>query len=176
MGFFSNLLSTIAPIASSFLGIPQAAAPMPVRTQLAVIPPAATLARPPTPDVITTALATTGPGAISTPADRAAIGRVLGSGTRAALGGSKNRIQTEILTINPAGQVIGREVRDGRPWLMRTDFVVMKRVLRTLSAGNKRVPRKVTRSRQQAEELAMVKGLVKGLISGKQGITVIDTD
>ncbi len=182
MGFFSSLLGSIAPIAGALLGVPQAPRPVAAApAPLAVIPVAATSIAPTVARTVLQSVATGAETAVATrgggiqAADRAALARVIGP-TREATGGGKNRVQTEVLTIAPNGTIVNAQILEGRPWLMRKDFVIMKRVLRTLSAGNKRVPRKVTRSRQQAEELAMVKGIVKGLIGSRPNVQVIDTD
>ncbi len=173
MGFFSSLLKTVAPIASAFLGIPQAAP--------AAAPVAAPVAKAPTQNILK---------GIAPPAPVQALATIpLGQPVRVPLrelapgarGGQKNRIETRVLTISPDGVVVDTKILEGAPWLMRKDFVIMKRVIRTLTKGEKRVPRKRTRSTKDAEELALMKGLVKGLIASGghhghgTGVTVVDT-
>lgn len=174
MGFFSDLLTTGAGLAGAFLGIPAAKTAVQTVTapsKIAQTVPQTTLATIPTAGIFGTSLSTKTEVPISQ----------LIAGPPAALGGSKNRLETRVLTVAPNGTVINVKVLDGAPWLMRKDFIIMKRVIRTLTRGEKRVPRKRTKSTKDAEELALMKGLVKGLIASGghhghgQGVTIVDT-
>lgn len=173
MGFFSSLLSSIAPIAGALLGVSpaKAAAPPPQQAPKqnilkGIAPPAPAQAAVQLPFV--TALPTKTRGV---PTGRLPEAR----------GGMKNRVETRVITIAPDGGIVDTVILEGAPWLMRKDFVIMKRVIRTLSRGEKRIPRKTTRSTKDAEELALMKGLVKGLIASGghhghgQGVTIVDT-
>jgi len=90
----------------------------------------------------------------------------------------KNEVRTIVETLNPANQVIRREILAGRPWLMRTDFVVMKRVLRTLDTGNEKVPRKTTKSPKKDKDLAKALGMIQGMIAcgNARGLVNIQND
>ena len=91
----------------------------------------------------------------------------------------KNVTQTIVQTIAPDGKLVRQEILEGTPWLMRKDFVIMKRVLRTLASGDKRVPRKTSRSPKKDKALAKAQGFMEAIISGRGGlpqITNIDND
>jgi len=167
MGFFGDLLSFAAPIASTLLGIPQAAAKLPATAVTQTAKPA--IAQLPTmASLKLREMSVVDPGAVPGGAPRAE-------------GGSKNRTETRVLTIAPNGNIIEIKILEGSPWLMRKDFVIMKRVIRTLSRGEKRIPKKRTRNVKDQEELALMKGLVKGLIASGghhgagHGVTIVDT-
>jgi len=173
MGFFSSLLEIVAPVVGAIIGVPAAPIAAPAVTAPAL--PTTNIAKGLTPPAPAMTVATL-PSAKLT---EVPISQLISPPV--ARGGTKNRIETRILTIMPNGTVINVKVLDGAPWLMRKDFIIMKRVIRTLSRGEKRIPKKRTRSTKDAEELALMKGLVKGLIaSGGHhghggGVTVVDT-
>ena len=179
MGFFSSLLKTIAPIASAVLGIAPTPAAAPAQQQA----PKQNILKGIAPPAPVQAIATIPQLGISgglTAKTEVPISQLI-AGPPRAMGGMKNRIETRVLTVAPNGTVLNVKVLDGAPWLMRKDFVIMKRVIRTLSRGEKRIPRKRTKSAKEAEELALMKGLVKGLIASGghhghgQGVTIVDT-
>jgi len=90
------------------------------------------------------------------------------SGTR-----MKNFVRTIVQTIDPSGKVVRQETLDGAPWLMRKDFVVMKRVLRTLESGEKKVPRRTSKSPKKDKDLATALGMLKGLMASGRGVPLI---
>jgi len=88
-------------------------------------------------------------------------------------GRMKNFVRTVVQTIAPDGALVNQEVLEGSPWLMRKDFVVMKRVLRTLASGDKKVPRKTTRSPKKDKALAEAQGFMKAMVSLRSGVPLI---
>lgn len=78
----------------------------------------------------------------------------------------KNMVQTVVQTIAPDGTVIREVVLEGRPFLMRKDFVILKRTLKMIAIADKRVPRARRRGLKERDELNELQGLVKGLIAG----------
>lgn len=63
-------------------------------------------------------------------------GDIDGAGVRGS------RTFTMVITVDPEGNIIRRKTLKGSPWLMRRDFMTMKRVLKTIAKGNSRVPRR----------------------------------
>ncbi len=94
-------------------------------------------------------------------------------------GRMKNVVQTIVQTIAPDGKLVRQETLEGAPWLMRKDFVVMKRVLRTLAAGEKRVPRKSTGTPGKDKALAKAQGMLQAFMAlgaGRPQIVNVDND
>lgn len=54
-----------------------------------------------------------------------------------------SRTITIVATIDPQGNVIRRKTLKGSPWLMRSDFLIAKRVFKLIGKGNARLPRRV---------------------------------
>jgi len=92
----------------------------------------------------------------------------------------KNMVRTLVQTIAPDGTIIREVILEGRPFLMRKDFVTLKRTLKLISAAEKRIPRARRRGQKDRDELNELQGLVRGLIAGDnptaRALTVIDTD
>ncbi len=153
MGFFSTLLSAAAPILGTILGAPAAPAPA------ARVVAAATV---PTPVQPRQQILATVPQPTTIGAARAAgvVSPGLAAGiTAAALarGGMKNRLQTIVQTIAPDGTILESIVREGQPFLMRSDFVIAKRVRKLITkAKNKIAPSK----REESEQTKLMKAVV----------------
>jgi len=64
----------------------------------------------------------------------------------------KNVVNTVVITTNPAGQVVRRQVLAGRPAIMARDIVIAKRVFRTVRKLDSRLPRK-TRKESASEKV-----------------------
>lgn len=165
MGFFSSLLRIASPIISGFLGgattqallpAPAAAAPAPI-TGSSTAPPA----------VI--------PSAKQTAAQQSAAARGRGlafRGRRAAEARAevaprevdlvacptnKNVIRTIVQTILPDGTVCKEEVLQGRPFLMRKDFVTAKRVRKLISKAKTKI---IPTRREESEQTKLIKAVV----------------
>jgi len=77
----------------------------------------------------------------------------------------KNITRTIVMTIAPNGTTVRQVVLKGSPYLMNSDFVILKRTLRLIGEADERVPRPRTRGQKQAKELAHTKGLLEGLVA-----------
>ena len=136
------------------------------------------------PAKVPTALATTDAAGIISPilSGAAAITKVLAPSQITVgqpTGSMKNIVRTIVQTINPAGKIVNQDILEGSPWLMRKDFVVMKRVLRTLASGNEKVPRKTSRTPGKDKDLAKAQGMIQAFMSlgaGRPLIANIDND
>jgi len=167
MGFLDELIEFVAPVVEAF--VPGVA-------------PLVDLLTGEDPDVVKRIGGTGLVGLKAKPAAIAAVQKgIITPKLLAATGRLKNIVMTTVETIAPDGTIVDSEVLKGSPWLMRSDFVIMKRVLRTITAGEKRIPRKSVKSRKAEKELALMSGVVKGLLaSGGHhghggGTTIIDT-
>ncbi len=93
----------------------------------------------------------------------------------------KNRVQTVIQTINPAGKVIKTVTQAGRPFLMQKDFTIAKRVIKLAAAAAARIPRKRVQEGIGAQITRAVKQKVLStIVNGGNGngkaLTVVDTE
>jgi len=152
MGFFSTLLTTLAPIAAAAVGIPQATAAPSARVVAAAVVP--------TPITAATVIAAATPITTVGQARAAGVGGAVTAGLSVAArarGGMKNRLQTIVQTIAPDGTILESEVREGQPFLMRSDFVIAKRVRKLITkAKNKIAPSK----REESEQTKLMKAVV----------------
>lgn len=138
MGFFTSLAKIITPLA-------QIAAPL-IGTALtggipgAVAAGAAAAAAPAaTPKQIAAAVTAAQAGVIApVVAGRAIVPTVAGI---VAVPGMRNVVTTTVRTTDPAGNTVGIEVLEGRPFLMRKDFVTAKRVIKALRKAAARIPK-----------------------------------
>jgi len=90
------------------------------------------------------------------------------------VGRRKNRVTTIIETTDGAGNVVRQRVEKGSPFLMRSDFQTVKKVMRLARIAAGLLPAKTGRkAKLEAEAL---KGFVKGLGAAQKQITVIDTE
>jgi len=139
MGFLSSLTGFV-----SALG--QVAAPL---ITAAISPTAAiaagvvaTAAPPATPKAIAAAVAAQARAVVPTVAGLPAL-----AAPRAIVGapGLKNVVTTTVRTTDPAGNTVGIEVLEGRPFLMRKDFVTAKRVIKALRKAAARIPKQAVK-------------------------------
>jgi len=93
--------------------------------------------------------------------------------------GMKNVTQTIVQTLNPAGQLIRQVILRGRPFLMRRDFVNLKRTMKLIRQANARLGGRRAATKKQKEEAEQL-GLLKGLaVAGNETATalaVLDSD
>jgi len=82
-----------------------------------------------------------------------------------APGFMKNITRTTVQTIAPDGRVVRSTVLKGSPFLMRTDFVILKRTLKLIGIAEERVPRPRTRGQKAAKKQAHTQGLIEGIVS-----------
>lgn len=166
MGFLTSLLRIAAPIAGAFLGV-QAAAPAAAPAQVTgpTIPagttPTAKTAVRSRPGLLTQlGQAVTG-GATSIALPGTAIGAAVEQAvvSPAGLGcpTGKNRIRTIVQTILPNGQVCEQKVLEGRPFLMRKDFVTAKRVRKLIQGAKTKI---IPTRREESEQTKLVKAVV----------------
>jgi len=166
MGFLSSLLQIAAPIAGAFLGV-QAAAPAPAPAQIAApgipagVTPTAKTAVQQTPSFLTGigqaitggAPSIVGPGT----ALGAAVQQAVVSPQAVGCPTGKNRIRTIVQTILPNGQVCEQKILEGRPFLMRKDFVTAKRVRKLIQAAKTKI---IPTRREESEQTKLVKAVV----------------
>jgi len=95
-----------------------------------------------------------------------------------ATGGMKNKIMTVVQTINPAGVVIRTKVLDGAPFLMRKDFVALKRTQKLIRMAARRLGgRKLSkRDLDHAEQDGLIKGLLAAGDKTSTALAIIDPD
>jgi len=110
-----------------------------------------------TPAVVT-ALATQSPQEI------ARANAVLAAGLQPT-GLMKNMVQTIVQTIAPNGSIVRSTILKGRPFLMNSDFVVLKRTLKLIGIAEDRIPRPRTRGTKAKVEQAHTQGMIEGLVS-----------
>jgi len=117
-------------------------------------------------------LGTAGAGAIQT----GTAAENLAASQRLALTGSsmitgvptgfmKNITRTTVQTIAPDGSIVRTTVMKGSPYLMRSDFVILKRTLALIADAEERVPRPRTRGQKAAKEQAHTQGLLEGIVA-----------
>lgn len=101
--------------------------------------------------------------AVATPTTRelAAATAITGGAT----GFMKNITRTTVQTIAPDGRVVRSTVLKGSPYLMNSDFVILKRTLRLIGEADDRVPRPRTRGVKAKVEQAHTKGLLEGIVA-----------
>ena len=75
----------------------------------------------------------------------------------------KNMVQTIVQTIAPNGAIVRATILKGRPYLMNSDFVVLKRTLKLIGIAEERVPRPRTRGQKAAKQQAHTKGILEGM-------------
>jgi len=80
--------------------------------------------------------------------------------------GLKNVTRTTVITRNPAGQVVKSETLKGRPFLMKSDLVIAKRVFKAVRKVHGKLPSR-TRSKSDMVELqeAIVQEAKRKLLS-----------
>jgi len=128
MGFFSSLVTTLAPIAAGFLGVPA-----PPTVQAAVAQAAA-------PTVLPTLGQAVALGAAAIQPVLAPLTAVGDRGTGAL------RRRTIVETFNPTtGGVFKREILKGAPAVMQSDVAAANRLNRQLRRLNKKQPKKLVR-------------------------------
>jgi len=152
MGFFSNLLQTVAPIVSSF--VPGGSLITGAASALGILPPAittqgpSTLGRPPLTSVVqqrdVRVRALAGQNDPRIIQDR--IARGLGAGNGRFV--TDTIVQTTDLT---TGDIVRRKVFDGSPFLMNKDVRQLRKTARKLSKANAKLPRKTVRASAQKE-------------------------
>jgi len=78
--------------------------------------------------------------------------------------GMKNRIQTVVQTLSPAGLVLKEKILSGAPFLMRKDFVALKRTMKLIRVASRRLGtgKRMTKAQQEHAERD---GLIKGLLA-----------
>ncbi len=87
--------------------------------------------------------------------------------TVVTIGGMKNVVTTIIQTRDPSGRVIKTETRKGRPFLMKQDLVIAKRVFKTVRKAGEKLPKKTVRpSRSQMLKEQIVDVAMQKLITG----------
>ncbi len=85
--------------------------------------------------------------------------------TGGATGFMKNITRTTVQTIAPNGSVVRSTVLKGSPYLMNSDFVILKRTLRLVAQADDRVPRPRTRGVKAKVEQAHTQGLLEGIVA-----------
>jgi len=161
MGFFDTVLTTLSSAAAGFVVGGPGGALAGGLGSLTGTPTAAaaTAVSGLTAGAITPAVVT----ALATPTTRelAAIAATTGGPT----GFMKNITRTTVQTIDPSGKVVRSTVLKGSPYLMRSDFVILKRTLALIADAEERVPRPRTRGQKAKLDQAHTKGLLEGLVS-----------
>ncbi len=79
-----------------------------------------------------------------------------------AAAGLKNRIMTVVQTISPAGVVIRSKTLEGAPFLMRKDFVTLKRTQKLIRVAARRLGSRGSSKKDldHAEQDGLIKGLL----------------
>jgi len=161
MGFFDKALGALVGAAAGFaVGGPGGA----IAGGLGSLAPSPAAAAP----VVATGIAA-GVASAITPALRqstaelAAIQAVATPG--AATGFQKNITRTMVQTIAPNGTVVRSTILKGSPYLMRSDFVILKRTLGLIQDAEQLIPRPRTRGQKAAKEQAHTKGMLEGLVA-----------
>jgi len=152
MGFFSDILGTVAGVAGSFLGVrAPVAAPMAAPVALA---PLAAISAPPGALVPTVVAGTR--GQMISPGTREALFKAAGSPT----GGLRKR--TTVETFDPgSGFVTKVLIFDGGVAVRSADIAAFKRVFRQITRISKKLPRKVIK---QSQVKALTDRLVKNAL------------
>jgi len=138
MGFFSELLGVVAPIAGAFLGVPQAPAAV---APTALVPAPLALAATPTPAGLAVLAAKGGGGTISLEeARRAAQTGVLGAPS------GRMRKRTIVETFDPVTQKIFKIQRfAGGVAVRSSDVAAARRVFRQIRKLDSKLPRKTVK-------------------------------
>ena len=155
MGFLSSLLRVAAPIVSGFLGGGAVQAFQPQ--------PAAVAA--PTGESVRKIGGRGGAALVRGGIRKADIGPSVVKtiearvGVRAGcpVGGSKNRIMTIVQTMDADGNVLCEEELEGRPFLMRKDFVIAKRVRKLITKAKSKI---APARREESDQTKLVKAIV----------------
>lgn len=77
----------------------------------------------------------------------------------------KNITRTTVMTIAPNGTVVRTVTLKGSPYLMNSDFVILKRTLALINKAEERVPRPRTRGVKAKVEAAHTKGMLEAVIA-----------
>jgi len=162
MGFFSSLVKTVLPVAASvFLGEAAAEAifggdQSEPEKRIESAATAAVGGTPTgTPGITTSGLnirqveAALAAG-VTTTAGAQALAAVPSAAAIAAAPGMKNVVTTQIITRNPAGQVIKTEMRRGRPFIMKSDITAAKRVFKQSRKLAAKLPKKTVKQSDAA--------------------------
>lgn len=165
MGFFSSLLKIAAPIVSGFLGggAVALAAPAVVAASSTAPPAVAPSAKQTSSTLAMVARGIAGPisgGLLAAPAalaTAAEAARITAGQAVVPCPSGKNRIQTIVQTILPNGQVCEQVVLEGRPFLMRKDFVTAKRVRKLISKAKTKI---IPTRREESEQTKLIKAVV----------------
>jgi len=178
MSFVGNLLRAIAPaagaIVGSFFGAPSAPAPAPQQLALTggTTPTAKTqVAR--TPGLLASIGGAVAGGVPIIGGPLTATGQAVEAAVVSGAVGcptGKNRIRTVVQTILPNGQVCEQKVLEGRPFLMRKDFVTAKRVRKLIQAAKTKI---IPTRREESEQTKLVKAVVttatRNVLTGGNG-------
>jgi len=165
MGFFDKALNILGGAAAGFLvGGPGGAAAGAVAGLTGTTPTAAATAA-------VGGLGSIGQTLISAPAVQQdlAVGRAVQDAAilaaAAPTGMQKNMVRTIVQTVAPNGKIVRATVLKGRPYLMNSDFVVLKRTLKLIGIAEERVPRPRTRGQKAAKDQAHTRGMLEGLVA-----------
>jgi len=156
MGFFSNLLQTVAPIVSSF--VPGGSLITAAATGLGLLGPAgppaittqgpSTLGRPPLTSVVQQRDVRV--AALAGQVDP----RVVQDRQARGLGGGNGRFATDTIVETQdlvTGQIVKRRVLAGSPFLMNNEVRKLRQVARKLGKANAKLPRKTVAQSAQKE-------------------------
>lgn len=107
----------------------------------------------------------------------AAARRTAGRVQALEMAAGKNRVQTVIQTVNPAGQIVKQIIKKGRPFIMANDFTIARRVIKLAAQAAARIPKKRVPQGISAQITHAVKDKVlKQIVNGENGEgTVIRT-